>query len=175
MGVEKDKDRGTYTVRVRYKDFNGENRVHKKRGFKLKREAKEYETEFLRKLGSTTNMDFASFVEIYKRDVWPMIKRSTQKNRECVIETKILPFFSGVKVQDIKPRHIIQWQNELLAMHDENGRGYSLVYLKKIRSNLNAIFNHAERFYDLKDNPIKKVKCMGKEKASGANSENCNT
>ena len=60
-------------------------------------------------------------------------------------------------------------------MHDENGRGYSPVYLKKIRSNLNAIFNHAERFYDLKDNPIKKVKCMGKEKASGANSENCNT
>lgn len=48
MGVEKDKERGTYTVRVRYKDFNGENRVHKKRGFKLKREAKEYETEFLR-------------------------------------------------------------------------------------------------------------------------------
>ena len=164
MGVEKDKERGTYTVRVRYKDFNGENRVHKKRGFKLKREAKEYETEFLRKLGSTTNMDFASFVDIYKRDVWPMIKRSTQKNRECVIETKILPFFSGVKVQDIKPRHIIQWQNELLARRDEDGKGYSPVYLKKIRSNLNAIFNHAERFYDLKDNPIKKVKCMGKEK-----------
>lgn len=43
MGVEKDKERGTYTVRVRYKDFNGENRVHKKRGFKLKREAREYE------------------------------------------------------------------------------------------------------------------------------------
>lgn len=164
MGVEKDKERGTYTVRIRYKDFNGENRVHKKRGFKLKREAKEYETEFLRKLGSTTNMDFTSFVDIYKRDVWPMIKRSTQKNRECVIETKILPFFGGVKVQDIKPRHIIQWQNELLARRDEDGKGYSPVYLKKIRSNLNAIFNHAERFYDLKDNPIKKVKCMGKEK-----------
>ena len=105
MGVEKDNERGTYTVRVRYKDFNGENKVHKKRGFKLKREAKEYETEFLRKLGSTTNMDFTSFVDIYKRDVWPMIKHSTQKNRECVIETKILPFFGGVKVQDIKPRH----------------------------------------------------------------------
>lgn len=165
MGIEKDKQRGTYTVRIRYKDFNGDNRVHKKRGFKLLKEAKAYETEYFRKLSSTTNMDFASFVEVYKEDVWPTIKLSTRKNRESVIASKILPFFAGTKLQDIKPRHIIKWQNGLIGKRDEEGKGYSEVYLKKIRSNLNAIFNHAERYYDLKDNPVKTVKSMGKEKS----------
>lgn len=163
MGVEKDKERGTYTVRIRYKDFDGTPKVHKKRGFKLQREAKAYETEFMRKLSSTTNMTFASFVEVYKEDVWPSLKVSTQKNRETVIRTKILPFFGDIKLRDIKPRHIIKWQNDLISRVDEEGKGYSPVYLKKIRSNLNSIFNHAERYYDLKDSPIKTVKSMGKE------------
>lgn len=166
MGVLKDKERGTYTVRIRYKDINGDERVHKKRGFRLQREAKEYEAEYLRKLGSTTNMTFASFVEIYMADVWPTLKRSTQLNRENVIQTKFLPTFGRMKLQDIKPRDIIKWQNMLIMKRDENGNGYSPVYLRKIRSNLNAIFNHAERYYDLKDNPAKKVRAMGKQKGT---------
>ena len=36
---------------------------------------------------------------------------------------------------------------------DDNGKPYSPVYLKTIQNQLSAIFNHAVRFYNLKENP----------------------
>lgn len=42
MSASKDKDRETWIAYIRYKDWKGENQVHKKRGFATKREALEY-------------------------------------------------------------------------------------------------------------------------------------
>lgn len=59
---------------------------------------------------------------------------------------------------------IITWQNELINHKDENGKQYSPVYLKTIHNQLSAIFNHAVRYYNLKENPCKKSGSMGKKK-----------
>lgn len=45
MSASKDKDRETWIAYIRYKDWKGENQVHKKRGFATKREALEYEKD----------------------------------------------------------------------------------------------------------------------------------
>lgn len=163
MGYVKEKN-GTFSARIRYKDYKGESRVHKKRGFKSEKEVNVYEAEFLKKLNGTTGMTFASFVDVYKEDVYPSLKKSTQKNKDCVIGTKILPFFGEKMLRDITKMDIVKWQNELLGYTDEEGNHYSPVYLKKIRTTFNAIFNHAENYYGLKDNPVKGVKSMGKDK-----------
>jgi integrase len=47
---------------------------------------------------------------------------------------------------------------------DENGNAYSPVYLKTVHNQLSAIFNHAVRFYGLKENPCQKAGSMGKKK-----------
>lgn len=47
MPVYKDPERGTWFVELRYKDYSGKQRKHKKRGFRTQREAKEHEREFL--------------------------------------------------------------------------------------------------------------------------------
>ena len=49
-------------------------------------------------------------------------------------------------------------------MRDSDGKGYSPTYLKTISAQMSAIFNHASRYYDLKNNPCKKVGNMGKKK-----------
>lgn len=75
------------------------------------------------------------------------------------MELKILPYFGNKRVNDITAADIRQWQNELIKM------GYSPTYLKTINNQLNAIFNYAVRYYDLKSNPCAKAGSMGKSKA----------
>ena len=40
------------------------------------------------------------------------------------------------------------------------------VYKRQIQNQLNALFNHAQKIYNLKENPCKKVKKMGKSDAN---------
>ena len=47
----------------------------------------------------------------------------------------------------------------------KNGKKYSPVYLKTLHNQLSAIFNHAVKFYGLKENPAAKVGNMGKAKS----------
>mgnify|MGYP000147955386 FL=1 len=47
---------------------------------------------------------------------------------------------------------------------NKSGEKYSPVYLRSIHSQLSAIFNHAVKYYGLRENPCKKAGCMGKKK-----------
>lgn len=58
MSASKDTKRGTWKVYIRYKDRQGVGQVHTKRGFAIKREALEYEREFLLKKSKNINMGF---------------------------------------------------------------------------------------------------------------------
>ena len=49
--------------------------------------------------------------------------------------------------------------------NDKNGKKYSPVYLKTLHNQLSAIFNHAVKFYGLKENPAAKVGNMGKARS----------
>lgn len=75
-----------------------------------------------------------------------------------------MPYFGKFKMCNITAQQIITWQNELIDHKDENGKPYSPVYLKTIHNQLSAIFNHAVRFYNLKETPCKKAGSMGKKK-----------
>lgn len=52
----------------------------------------------------------------------------------------------------------------MLDHKDENGKKYSPAYLRSVNNQLSAIFNHAVRYYDLRENPCKKAGSMGKKK-----------
>ena len=69
MSASKDTKRGTWKVYIRYKDWQGVGQVHTKRGFATKREALEYEREFLLKKSKDVNMGFPQFVEVYEAEV----------------------------------------------------------------------------------------------------------
>ena len=57
MSVYKDEKGNWYCV-FRYKDFSGKTIQKKKRGFKTKREAKEFETEYQKKATGQADMTF---------------------------------------------------------------------------------------------------------------------
>ncbi len=165
MSASKDANKGTWTIYARYTDWQGNVKVLHKRGFKTKRDALEYEREFLLRKAKDVNMGFSQFVESYLEDLKPRLKYNTYLTKEHIIRTKILPYFKEKSLADISTSDIMQWQNTILQMRDDNGKGYSPTYLKTISAQMSAMFNHATRYYDLKSNPCQKVGNMGKKKA----------
>lgn len=165
MSVSKDKERGTWTAYIRYKDWQENKKIHKKRGFATKREALQYERDFLQKKSKDMNMGFLQFVEIYMEDMKPRLKFNTYKTKEYIVNEKIIPYFKNKSISDVTATDVVQWQNSLLGMRDENDRPYSQTYLRTIQNQLSAIFNHACRYYGLLINPSRQAGKIGKAKA----------
>ena len=164
MAVYKEEKTNTWRVLYRYTDWNGERKQSQKRGFKTKREAQAWEREQLNKLGGDLDMNFKSFVQHYTEDMQTRIKENTWATKEHIIQTKLMPYFGKLKMCNITAQQIITWQNELINYKGDNGKPYSPVYLKTIHNQLSAIFNHAVRYYNLKENPCQKAGSMGKKK-----------
>lgn len=164
MPVYKDEKTNTWKVLYRTKDWTGALKQHQKRGFKTKKEAQEYEREMLSIANADLDMTFEKFVEVYEKDIRVRLKETSWSTKEYLIHTKILPYFKNLKMNEIKPRHIILWQNEMLNERNEKGEKHSPVYLKTLHNQVSAIFNHAVRFYELKTNPAAKAGSMGKSK-----------
>ena len=146
-----------------YRDWTGERKQKCKRGFPTKREAQDWERSFQMQTAADMDMTFEAFVELYTKDVKPWLKENTWLTKENIIQKKILPYFGKRKISEITTKDVIAWQNELLAYRDEQRKPYSQTYLKTLHNQLSAIFNHAERFYDLRANTASKAGNMGNE------------
>jgi len=160
----KDKN-GTWFTSFRFKDWQGERKQKVKRGFSTKKEALEWEREFLQQKNADLDMTFESFVKIYIDDIQNRLKRNTLQTKLSIIERKILPYFKNKKMSEIAPKDIIKWQNEMINYRDSKGTAFSATYLKTLHNQLSAIFNHAIRYYELKSNPATKAGNMGKDKS----------
>ncbi len=164
MAVYKEEQTNTWRVVYRFVDWTGEKKQTQKRGFKTRREAVAWEHEQLNKAKADLEMTLSSFVEQYEQDMKPRLKENTWEMKRNIIRSKILPYFGKLKMCNITAQQIRTWQNELINYRDENGQPYSPVYLKTIHNQISAIFNHAVRYYNLKDNPCVKAGSMGKKK-----------
>ena len=163
MPVYKDEQRNSWYCKCNYKDWLGESKSKMKRGFATKKEALQWEREFLERQSASMDMKFSSFVEVYFTDKAPRLKERSVMTKRILIETKILPYFGEKKMSEITAVDIIKWQNTLLNQE------YKPTYLRMIQNQMTAIFNHAERLYDLKDNPCKKMDKMGRANAKELN------
>ena len=164
MSVYKDTKNNSWKVYYRFTDWQGKVHQSTKRGFPTKREVLAWEREQLHKVEADLDMTFESFIDTYTADMKNRLKENTWHTKEHIIRTKLLPYFGKLKMCNITAQQIITWQNEMMNHTDENGEKYSPVYLRSVNSQLSAIFNHAARYYNLRDNPCKKAGCMGKKK-----------
>lgn len=163
MPAYKDSKTGTWFVKFYCKDWTGENKQIKKRGFATKREALDYERNYKIRQENNLDMTFGEFWKLYTEDVKNYVKLNTWLTKEHIVDTKILPYFKNLKMNEITPGDVRKWQNEMVAFRYENGKSYSQTYKKTMHNILSAIFNHACRFYNLKSNPARQAGNMGKE------------
>lgn len=151
-----------WEVQVRYTDYKGDVVQKHKRGFPTKREAQEWERQFLAQSGDRlSDMTFADFLSKYFEDL--DVRQSTFRSKKYIIDLKILPYFGKRKITEITQADVLAWQKDI-----KKG-GYEDTYLYTINSQLSAIFNHAVRIYGLPSNPCQKVRTMGRKQAREMN------
>lgn len=133
----------------RYTNSSGEIIAKHKRGFATKKDGKDWEKEYFLKNTFDLEMTFESFIELYLEEYKIRYKLSSyQKLKYSIPKYKC---FFKMKMCDITPKHIRDWQNNLLK------NNYSLIYLGSIQKTLIAIFNYAVKVYGLRENPFQKI------------------
>ena len=165
MPVYRDEDRGTYYCQFYYKNWRGEKKQKRKRGFKKQKDAKDWERNFLNSLAKGSDITFPALVENYMNDLSTRLKPTTMETKQILFETKITPYFKNYKANEIDALAIRLWQNELLRYQDEKGKPYSNTYLRTINNQLSAILNYATVYYNLQNNPCRQVGSIGKANA----------
>ena len=111
----------TWYCKFYYTDYTGARKQKKKRGFKLQRDAKDWERSFLERQQGTPDMTFKALYELYIEDMSHRLRETTIAGKKYLIESKLLPYFGKLPINTIKAVTIRKWQNELTAYRDESG------------------------------------------------------
>ena len=85
-----------------------------KGGFERKKDAQEYEREFLLEQKRRCEMSFASLVQLYQEDTDHRVRGTTRGTQDSIINTWLLPFFGKLPVDKIDAVTVRKWQNEIL-------------------------------------------------------------
>lgn len=152
---------------------NGKVTVEYKRGFETRREAKQYEEDFLQNLSDNSDEGdmlyevtfedvFHEYLSSHKRED---IKESTLETKYNIFEKHIFPYFKDVAICEITDDDIADWQATLKKETMPNSKHYSDAYLRTIQSQFNSIINYAHDKGYITINPLADIKNMGvKEK-----------
>lgn len=161
MPIYKDKKNGKYFITFYYK-VNGVLKRKKKEGFLKRKDAMEYMNNFLieNETQKHSSILFEQLLKNYIIDFKARLKRSTSYNKEKIILKNILPYFKGKPIDTITILDIKSWQNKILS------KNFKETYQHTINNQVNAIFNYAFRYYNLKKNPIENIPKIGKKNAS---------
>ncbi len=162
-----------------YKTPDGKYHNSCKRGFSLKREADAWVRTELAKLivekEQEKNLNLVSITETsasspletmtmdeliaeYIKLEVSGTKQSTQTTKLNIINKKILPYFTGKRVIDIKTVDVKSWLTIIDQMETAEGYGLADTYKYTIQGQLNAIFNYALEIHDLPANPVSRIK-----------------
>lgn len=153
MSVSKMPD-GRWKVTCRYTTFGGVRKQKKKEGFPTKREAQQFEREFLQKMNGSLSMSMSSLLDLYLEDAKTRVKHTTYIVLTTAVETQFRPAFGDTPVQDVTPLAVRKWIARLQSEPSERtGKPLSTSSIALAKSRLSSVFNFAMKFYGLQSNP----------------------
>ncbi len=138
-----DEKRKTYYVQYKIKDnLNGKWHTTMKRGFKLKREAVEYEAQLkLHKHDKTTvSKTFSDMVELWENNIESSSASRTQHKEHFEIRFKD---FYNKPIDKITKAQLIEWRNNL------SSSSYSTKTKNKTITFVKAVFKFANEIYNI--------------------------
>lgn len=156
MAVTYNKNYKYYEVFFYVKVNHKLKQIHK-RGFKTKKEAKEYEWEYIKKHNNSLKMTFESALDIYMDDCKRHLKLRTVLAKQINLG-HALKYFRGMELDSITPLNVRQFHNELLK---EN---YANTTLRSFHVALSTMFNFFVKYYGLKQNPCCTTGSIGSNK-----------
>ncbi|WP_339161713.1 tyrosine-type recombinase/integrase [Siminovitchia sp. FSL W7-1587] len=150
MPVYKDEERGTYYFVTRIPKKGGGTKQIKRRGFKSRAEARKAEALVIanEEEFEEENPSFEFMAREYLKWYKKRRKASSYLKTSSVIETHLIPKFGDKKINNIRSRDIMRFQNDLLD-------SYAVTHVKKIHQVLSAVYNFAIKQEYTKDNPAR--------------------
>ncbi|MBQ7890802.1 MAG: site-specific integrase [Erysipelotrichaceae bacterium] len=154
MTIYKDEKSGSWVAQVKFKDMYGVSQRKTKR-FKTRREAKEWAVDFLAHHTKDINTTLDIFFDMYTHDLEKRIRYNTMNTKKTIYTNYIQPILGSKKLSEISMTDILQWQNYVISLGKAN------TYVHTISNQLTAIFNHAEKYYGLTNNPLRRIDKIG--------------
>lgn len=140
------KENNSWYCLFRFTDWEGNLQQKKKRGFKTKKEALQWEKDYLEQFSVSPHMVldamWENYLEVKSIDLRPKTLQLKQKN----YRKHIKPYFGNKYVDEIKPLDIKRWHSKLSKVLAQNS-------IRTIHNEFSAIFTFARKYYGLKENP----------------------
>lgn len=150
-------------VSVRYKDWTGKVKQHKKEGFARQSDAKDYERKFLEQKNGSPDMTVETLYKLYKEDFTHRLKATTCATKEFILESFVVKYMGEARIDQITPASIRSWQSRVMEQKLSPG------YLRTISNQASALFNFGVKYYGMKENPCRVAGPMGKRAAPPTN------
>lgn len=96
--------------------LDGSKKKSQKRGFKTKKEAEEWYAHFRLQQSSDPTMTLADFWKIYRADMEKRLRKTTMKQKEYMMNDKVLPYFGKMPINEITAPMIRKWQGEMMEI-----------------------------------------------------------
>ena len=148
MAVYYNEKSKTWYCKFSYKDWTGKTRFTTKKGFKLKKEALKYETNYKEKSSATPYMTLGSLAQNFLADYKLDRRPASYKLAETNLRIHILPYLKDMPIDKITPIVIRKWQTKI----NDLGKSHSTVHA--INTTFNTVLNFAVKYYSLPKNPF---------------------
>lgn len=155
MPAYKDTKTNTWYCKFYYIDWTGEKKQKKKRGFQRKKDADDWERDFLEHMAPSPSMTFSALADLYLEDVKTNNKAVTYRTRESRLRVWIRPYFDDKPINEITPALVRKWENTLKSAQGSTGKPLSLDYMNNLVITLSSVFQYATRFHGLQQNPVR--------------------
>ena len=99
MAIYKTESNNTWYVMVRYQDWTGERKQKCKRGFATKREAAQWEQQFILQKKASMDMELESFCKLYEEDVRPRLKKAPGSQKKILSSPRFYPIWEKERCQ----------------------------------------------------------------------------
>lgn len=144
-------ERGTWSVRFRYIEEDGQEKQKRLSGFSTKKEANQQYLDFVAKHKMNNKkihqITFSELFDEFEKYYKTKTKPSTYY--DLLSKSKLIrPFFDKFEVRKISAKLILDWQNSIAK--------YSYNYKCHLRTILSGILGYAEKYYDI-PNQLHKV------------------
>lgn len=155
MPAYKDTERNTWYAAFNVKDWNGKTIRKKKRGFKTKKEALEWEAKVKLQKDQASNLTLNQLFDKYLETNQKDIRNTTFSVKLGIYQAHIKDVLGDVKIEKITPQMILDWEKTL---KNERHRRKKLKgsSIKNCRAVLSSIFNFGMKFYGLQKNPVQR-------------------
>lgn len=157
-----DENTKTWFCKFYYTDYTGTRKQKKKRGFKLQRDAKEWERAFLSALRYDDQTTFGTIAQQYIEENTPRRRYNTIKTYTSALK-HILPTFENVPISNITEQAVIRWQNDLL------GKEFSDIYVNKIDTVFRTIYKFGAKRCKIPFSPFEGIPKIGKASSKSLN------